>query len=31
VGVRIVKRTVPGDPGKSALAVGFTISDDPAP
>jgi Fe-S cluster assembly iron-binding protein IscA len=31
VGVRIVKGNVPDDSGKSALAVGFTISDDPAP
>ena len=30
-GVRIVKGAVPDDSGKPALAVGFTISEDPAP
>jgi len=30
-GVRIVQGEVPNDDGKPGLAVGFAISDDPAP
>jgi Fe-S cluster assembly iron-binding protein IscA len=30
-GVRIVQGAMPDDSGKPALAVGFAISDDPAP
>jgi len=30
-GVRIVQGTMPNDSGKPALAVGFSISEEPAP